>query len=120
MNFIFNHSQYKHECDIEQQKEDTQIYSSTKIYDRHTDNSLLGSVRRRLIAPKLRAQHSTTPPPPAAIIVSPTSPSNTNDLKSKTRSLTMDLKRSASRESMPTNGKMSSIFSSSKVKIKNH
>jgi hypothetical protein len=116
MNFILNHSQYKHECEIEQQREDPHIYSSTKIYDRQTDNSLLGSVRRRLIAPKLRSQHSTTPPPPTTIIISTPITNNTNDSKSKTRSMTMDLKRSASRESMITNGKMISIFSSSKVK----
>jgi len=115
MNFILNHSQYKHEYEIEQQREDPHIYSSTKMYDRHTDNSLLGSVRRRLIAPKLRTQHSTTPPP-TTIIISTATTNNTNDSKSKTRSMTMDLKRSASRESMITNGKMASIFSSSKVK----
>ncbi|CAF0742340.1 unnamed protein product [Rotaria sordida] len=112
MNFIFNHSQYKHECDIEQQKEDAQSYSSTKIYDRHADNSLLGSVRRRFIAPKLRAQHSVTPPP-TTIIVSTPSSNNISDLKSKANSMTMDLKQSASKESITnicTNGKISSTF----------
>jgi hypothetical protein len=118
MNFILNHSQYKHECEVEQHREDVQMYSSSKLYDRHTDNSLLGSVRRRLIAPKLRAQHSTTPPP-TAIIISPSStPNNAHESKSKTRSTTMDLKRSSSKESMTTNGKMISMFSLSKVKSK--
>jgi hypothetical protein len=122
MNFILNHSQYKHECELEQHREDAQMYSS-KLYDRHTDNSLLGSVRRRFIAPKLRAQHSTTPPPPAAIIVSGSAPgaNSMHESKSKTRSMTMDLKRSSSKESMATNGnhhgKMISMFSLSKVKI---
>lgn len=122
MNFILNHSQYKHECDIEQQKEDIQIYSSsTKIYDRHQDNSLLGSVRRRFITQKIRAQNSSTPPPPppsTPIVVSTSSSSssnNTNGSRSKIRSMTMDIKRSTSRESMITNGKMISIFSLSKV-----
>ncbi|CAF4518259.1 unnamed protein product, partial [Rotaria sp. Silwood2] len=112
MSFIFNHSQYKHECDIEQQKEDAQIYSSTKTYDRHADNSLLGSVRRRFIAPKLRTQHSLTPPP-TTIIVSTPSSNNINDSKSKTSSVTTELKQSASKESITNNsnnGKMSSIF----------
>ncbi len=30
MNFILNHSQYKHECDIEQQREDTQIMGAAE------------------------------------------------------------------------------------------
>jgi hypothetical protein len=113
MNFIFNHSQYKHEYDIEQQQKDIQIYSSSKIYDRHTDNSLLGSVRRRFIPPKLR-----TSSPSSTIIISTPSSNNTNDSKSK-RSMTMDLRRSTSKESMTNNGnhsgKMISIFSLSKV-----
>jgi hypothetical protein len=119
MNFILNHSQYKHECELEQHREDLQMYSSNKLY---SDNSLLGSVRRRFIAPKLRAQHSTTPPP-TAIIVSPSSPTanNAHESKSKIRSMTIDLKRSSSKESMSTNGnhhgKMISMFSLSKVKI---
>ncbi|CAF1101802.1 unnamed protein product [Rotaria sp. Silwood1] len=116
MSFIFNHSQYKHECDIEQQKEGTQIYSSAKTYDRHADNSLLGSVRRRFIAPKVRTQHSVTPPP-TTIIVSTPSSHNISDLKSKTNLVTMELKQSASKESITNNsnnGKMSSIFYSLK------
>jgi hypothetical protein len=118
MNFILNRSQYKHECEIEQQREDVQIYPATKIYDRHTDNSLLGSVRRRLISPKLRTQNSPPIPPTTyMILASPTN--NTNDSKAKTRSMTMDLKRSASKESMTStgnhHGKVTSIFSSSKV-----
>lgn len=118
MNFIFNHSQYKHECEIEQQKEDAQILSPSKTHDRHGDTSLLGSVRRRLIAPKLRAQHSLTPPPPTAIIVSTSPSTNTNDLKSKTRSMTIDLKKSSSKESVAAhgnNGNMASVFASTKV-----
>jgi len=135
MNFILCHSQYKHECDIEQQqREEIQNNSSTKTPDRHTDSSLLGSVRRRLIAPKLRVQNPTTTPEnsksssPAATITITTPPSNnTNDSRSKTRSMTMDLRRSASRESITTNGntttngnytgKMTSFFSSSKVNL---
>ena len=119
MDFILNHSQYKHECEIEQQREDAQIYSSTKTYDRHADNSLLGSVRRRFIAPKLRVQHSSTTSPTTVVISTP-SVNNTNDSKSKIRTMTMDLNQNASRESLTTNGnnhgKMTSIFSLSKVK----
>jgi hypothetical protein len=103
MNIIVNRSQYKHECEIEQQREEPQIYSSAKAYDRHTDHSLLGSVKRRFIAPKFRAQHSTTPPPTAIVISTPMT-HNTNDTKSKSRAMTIDLKRSTSRESMTTNG----------------
>jgi hypothetical protein len=130
MNFILYHSQYKHECEIEQQqqqKEESQNNSSTKT----TDSSLLGSVRRRLIAPKLRVQNSTTndngkSSSPSSIVIMATPPSNnTNDSRSKTRSMTMDLRRSASRESIITNGhsgtngnstgRMTSFFSSTKV-----
>jgi len=135
MNFILNHSQYKHECDIEQRQDDIQNNSSTKTSDRHGDSSLLGSVRRRLIAPKLRVQNSTTnenskSSSPAATIIVTTPPSNnTNDSRTKARSMTMDLQRSASRESLTTNGhtttttngnqtgKMTSFFSSSKVNL---
>jgi hypothetical protein len=139
MNFVLYHSQYKHECDIEhQQREEIHNNSSTKTPDRHTDSSLLGSVRRRLIAPKLRVQNSTTTDngksSPGATIVVTTPPSmNTNDSRSKTRSMTMDLRRSVSRESITTNGhsttngnntgRMTSFFSSSKVRtflIKNN
>jgi hypothetical protein len=118
MNLVLNHSQYKHECEAEQQREDAQIYSSAKSYDRYIDNSLLGSVKRRLIAPKFRAQHSTTPPPTAIIISTPSS-HNLHDSKSKSRAMTIDLKRSVSRESMTTNGnnhgKVPTFFSLSKV-----
>jgi hypothetical protein len=127
MNFILNHSQYKHECDIEQQQ--THAYSSSKTSDRHTDGSLLGSVRRRLIAPKLRVQNPVTDngksTPASTVIVSTPPSNNTNDSRSKTRSMTMDLRRSASRESITTNGhtngnnaaRMTSFFSSSKVNL---
>jgi len=118
MDFVLNHSQYKHECELEQQREDTQIYSSTKIYDRHADNSLLGSVRRRFIAPKVRAQNSNTISPTAIIISTPSS-NNGNDSKSKLRAMASDLNRSVSRESMATNGnnngKLTSVFSLSRV-----
>ncbi|CAF0794556.1 unnamed protein product [Rotaria sordida] len=129
MNFILYNSQYKHECDIEQQqqqqqKEEIQNNSSIKSPDRHADSSLLGSVRRRFIAPKLRIQNSTTTdngkssPAPTTNILSPSS-NNTNDSRSKVRSMTMDLRRSVSRESITTNGnnttKMTSFFSSSKT-----
>jgi hypothetical protein len=136
MNFILNHSQYKHECDIEQQqREEVHNNSLTKTPDRHADSSLLGSVRRRLIAPKLRVQNPTTTengksPQAAATIIITTPPSNnTNDSRTKARSMTMDLQRSASRESLTTNGhtttttngnqtgKMTSFFSSSKVNL---
>ncbi|CAF0813542.1 unnamed protein product [Rotaria sp. Silwood1] len=120
MNFILSNSQYKHECDIEQQqKEEIHNNSSIKTSDRHTDSSLLGSVRRRFIAPKLRIQNSTDNGKPSSNnIITP--PSNgTNDSRSKVRSMTMDLRRSVSRESITTNGnnmtKMSSFFSSSKT-----
>ncbi|CAF1197303.1 unnamed protein product [Adineta steineri] len=136
MNFILYHSQYKHECEIEQQqKEEIQNNSTTKSSDRHTDSSLLGSVRRRLIAPKLRIQNSShvdngkgsssVSSSPATTIIVTTPPSNnTNDSRAKARSVTMDLQRSASRESIITNGhsttngnntgRMTSFFSSSK------
>lgn len=124
MNFILFNSQYKHECDIEQQREEANNNSSSKNSDRHTDNSLLGSVRRRFIAPKLRVQNSTNTDNGKSSSSSnnaATTPStnNTNDSRSKTRSMTMDLRRSASRESITTNGnniaKVTSFFSSSKV-----
>lgn len=117
MNSILNHSQYKHECDVEQQKDDVPTFPSPKTYDRHTDNSLLGSVRRRLIAPKARTQHSITPPP-TTIVVSTQTSNNQNELKSKASSTIMDLKQSASKESMvpnSSNGKLSSLFFPSKV-----
>jgi hypothetical protein len=118
MDFVLNHSQYKHECELEQQREDTQIYSSTKIYDRHADNSLLGSVRRRFIAPKVRVQNSNTISPTAIIISTPSS-NNGNDSKSKLRTMASDLNRSVSKESMATNGnnngKLTSVFSLSRV-----
>lgn len=134
MNFILNHSLYKHECDNEQRQEEIQNNSSIKSSDRHGDSSILGSVRRRLIAPKLRVQNTTTnengkSSSPATTIIVTTPPSNnTNDSRSKTRSMTMDLRRSVSRESITTNGhttttttngnssgKATSFFSSSKV-----
>jgi len=127
MNFVLYHSQYKHECDIEQQqqREEIQNNSSNKTPDRHTDSSLLGSVRRRLIAPKLRVQNPTTTDnvksssPSTTIIITTPPSNNTNDSRSKTRSMAMDLPRSVSRESITTNGnqsgKMTSFFSSSKV-----
>lgn len=114
MNWIYHSSQYKHECDLEQQKEDMQMYSTMKNPDRHAESSLLGSVRRRLIAPKFRNQHSITPPPTATIVISTTG-NQSNEAKSKTRSMTMDLKRSSSKESMTNNGKMISMFSLSRV-----
>ena len=106
MNFVLHHSQYKRECDLEQQqREETQSYATLKTPDRHSDNSLLGSVRRRLIAPKLRVQNAHSDNGKASTAAS-TPPSNTNstDARSKTRSMTMDLRRSASRESISTNG----------------
>ncbi|CAF2894408.1 unnamed protein product [Rotaria sp. Silwood2] len=125
MNFILSNSQFKRECDIEQQqKEETHNNSSIKTSDRHTDSSLLGSVRRRFIAPKLRIQNSTTTdngkssPASTNNVITPPS-NNTNDSRSKARSVTMDLRRSVSRESITTNGnnmaKMTSFFSSSKT-----
>ena len=128
MNFIVHHSQYKHECDIEQQqqRDEAHAYSSSKASERHTDNSLLGSVRRRLIAPKLRIQNSTSDngKPSTSTASTPTS-NSTTDARSKTRSMTMDLRRSASRESISNNthnasngtnaARVTSFFSSSKV-----
>ncbi|CAF0746655.1 unnamed protein product [Adineta steineri] len=117
MEFISNHSQYKRECEIEQQRDDTHMYSSSKAYDRPVDNSLLGSVRRRFIAPKVRVQHTNNTSSSTTYIISSPSANNTNDSKTKIRSMTEDLKRSTSRESMLMNGnygKMTSIFSSSK------
>ena len=111
MNLILYQSQYKHECDAEHHKDDAHAYSSAKGYDRHSDNSLLGSVRRRFIAPKLRSQQPNTP---TAVVVSPTTGQN-SDAKSKSRSMTMDLNRSASKDSVATNGKIISMFSISKV-----
>jgi hypothetical protein len=129
MNLMLFHSQYKHECDIEQQQQ--QREEALKTSDRHADSSLLGSVRRRFIAPKVRIQNPTNEnnksSPSATIIITtpPSSNNNNNDSRSKTRSMTMDLRRSASRESINTNGhtttngnhsnKMTSFFSSSKV-----
>jgi hypothetical protein len=136
MNFILYHSQYKHECDIEQQqqREEAQNNSSTKTSERHTDSSLLGSVRRRFIAPKLRVQNPTNgngkSSPGGTIIITTPPSNNTNDPRSKTRSMTMDLRRSVSRESITTNGhlgtngnhsgKVTSFFSSSKVNLNNY
>ncbi|CAF1628257.1 unnamed protein product [Rotaria magnacalcarata] len=129
MNFILCNSQYKHECDIEQQQKEeannnNNNNSSSKSSDRHTESSLLGSVRRRFIAPKLRVQNSTTTdngkssPASNSTITTPSS-NNINDSRSKTRSMTMDLRRSTSRESITTNGnnmtKVTSFFSSSKT-----
>lgn len=116
MNLILCHSQYKHECDLEQQQQREEMQ---KTSDR--DSSLLGSVRRRLIAPKLRVQNPANEngkaSPTTIIITTPPS----NDSRSKTRSMTMDLRRSVSRESITTNGnhsgKMTSFFSSSKVEF---
>lgn len=136
MNFVLHHSQYKRECDLEQQqREETQSYAALKTPDRHSDNSLLGSVRRRLIAPKLRVQNAHSDNGKTSPAAS-TPPSNTNstDSRSKTRSMTMDLRRSASRESISTNGhtstattttatngngtgRMTSFFSSSSSKV---
>ena len=130
MNFVLRQSQYKHECDLEQQqREESQSYASAKTPDRHSDNSLLGSVRRRLIAPKLRVQNTHADNGKPAIVAS--TPTSSTDPRSKTRSMTMDLRRSASRESINTNGhstttttstaptngngRMTSFFSSSKV-----
>lgn len=117
MNYIFHHSQYKHEREIEQQKEDAPVFSP-KGYDRHADNSLLGSVRRRLIAPKLRSQHSITPPPTTSTFSIQSINNNTNDSKSKMSPIPIELKPNTTKESMVTNsnnGKMGSIFSSPKV-----
>jgi hypothetical protein len=133
MNWIVYHSQYKHECDIEQQQRE-EAHNTSKTPDRHGDSSLLGSVRRRFIAPKVRVQNpnndnNKSSPAATIIITTPPSNNNTNDSRSKTRSMTMDLRRSASRESINTNGhtttttttngnhsgKMTSFFSSSKV-----
>lgn len=125
MNFIFYNSQFKHECEIEQQQREEANNNSLKTPDRHADSSLLGSVRRRFIAPKLRIQNSTSNhengklSPAQTISITTTSSNNTHDLRTKTRSMTMDLPRCASRESITTNGnnttKMTSFFSSSKV-----
>ncbi|UJR23704.1 hypothetical protein I4U23_026685 [Adineta vaga] len=109
MDLILNHSQYKHECELEQQRED----SSPKTYDRHIDNSLLGSMKRRLIAPKLRVQHAN-PSTPTTYIITSSTVNNTNDPKLKVRSLADEIKRSVSKESVISNGKITSIFSSSK------
>ncbi|CAF0933796.1 unnamed protein product [Adineta ricciae] len=122
MNFVLLHSQYKHECELEQQqhqREETQN-NTLKTPDRHGDSSLLGSVRRRFIAPKLRVQNPASSPATTIIVTTPPS----NDARTKTRSMTMDLRRSASRESIITNGhgtsngngsgKMALFFSSSK------
>ncbi|CAF4467163.1 unnamed protein product [Rotaria socialis] len=126
MNSILCNSQYKHECDIEQQQKEeaNNNNSSSKSSDRHSESSLLGSVRRRFIAPKLRVQNSTTTdngkssPASNSTITTPSS-NNINDSRSKTRSMTMDLRRSTSRESIATNGnnmtKVTSFFSSSKT-----
>jgi hypothetical protein len=127
MQFIFHNSQYKYECDREQQqREESHQYS--KGSDRHNDNSLLGSVRRRFIAPKLRVQHShgdsTKASPTNQALLATPSTQTTNEMRSKTRSMTMDLRRSVSRESINTNGhgngsngggRMAAFFSSSKV-----
>lgn len=134
MSFIVHHSQYRHEYDLEQQHREESQTSSSKSSERHTDNSLLGSVRRRFIAPKLRVQNShsdnsksSSPAAAAATTnVAASSSNNSNDPRSKTRSMTMDLRRSVSRESINTNGhtaptngiatgRMTSFFSSSKV-----
>jgi hypothetical protein len=132
MTFIVHHSQYRHEYDLEhQQREESQLNSS-KSSERHTDNSLLGSVRRRFIAPKLRVQNShsdnSKSSSNAATNLAVSSSNNSNDQRSKTRSMTMDLRRSVSRESINTNGhpgqtnglttgRMTSFFSSSKVNL---
>lgn len=131
MNFILHHSQYRHECDIEQQQREEAHNLSVKTPDRHNDSSLLGSVRRRLIAPKVRVQNQNNDngksPTPATIIITTPSSNNGSDSRSKTRSMTMDLRRSVSRESITTNGhgstngnhtnKTTSFFSSSKVRV---
>ncbi|CAF0877590.1 unnamed protein product [Adineta ricciae] len=109
MDFVVNHSQYKHECEIEQQRED----SIAKNYDRHTDNSILGTVKRRLIAPKLRVQHTNSPTTTTYLITS-SATNNANDAKPKVRTLADDIKRNIPKESMVSNGKVASIFSSSK------
>jgi hypothetical protein len=121
MDFIINQSQYKHECELEQQRDDVQMHSPAKTYDRHTDNSLLGSVKRRFIAPKVRVQQPNSPTPTTYIISSPTA-NNTSDPKLKVRSITDDVKRTVSKDSITTNGhnnhgKMTSIFLPSKVKL---
>lgn len=136
MSFIVHHSQYKHECDIEQQqqREENNQNQSAKTPDRHNDSSLLGSVRRRLIAPKVRVQNQNNDngksSPGATIIITTPPTNNNNDSRSKTRSMTMDLRRSVSRESITTNGhtttngnhmgKTTSFFSSSKVGFLTH
>jgi RAP1 GTPase activating protein 1 len=120
MNLMLFHSQYKHECDIEQQQQ--QREEALKTSDRHADSSLLGSVRIQ------NPTNENNKSSPSATIIITTPPSsnnnNNNDSRSKTRSMTMDLRRSASRESINTNGhtttngnhsnKMTSFFSSSK------
>ena len=132
MSFIVHHSQYRHEYDLEQQHREESQTNSSKSSERHTDNSLLGSVRRRFIAPKLRVQNShsdnskSSPSAAATTNVAVSSANNATDPRSKTRSMTMDLRRSVSRESINTNGhtgptngmgtgRMTSFFSSSNV-----
>lgn len=119
MDFILNHSQYKHECEMGQQRDDTLTSSSTKTYDRHTDNSLLGSVKRRFIAPKVRTQQ-LNPPTPTTYIISATPTGTANDAKPKVRTLADDVKRNVPKEIVVSNGHqnhgiMTSLFSSSKV-----
>jgi hypothetical protein len=118
MNFIVYHSQYRHECDIEQQqhKDEIHMLSSMKSSERHTDSSLLGSVRRRFIPPKLRAQNST--PPSTSQTTSSTSTSNAmHDAKAKMRSMTIDVRPNPARDYVTSNGKMSTgILSSLKVR----
>ena len=111
MNLVLHHSQYRHECETEQQqREEAHGFSSLKASERHTDSSLFGSVRRRFTASKLRAQNSNTQTPTGSMLGSPsTSAATSHETKSKPRSMTMELKQSLSKDYATTNGKVSSM-----------
>ncbi|CAF0724252.1 unnamed protein product [Didymodactylos carnosus] len=106
MEYLLTNSQYKFEQEQQQQQhqqQHLQVQSSSLQKTSDTrENGLLGSVRRRLY-PKIRIQTSSADT--KQTIVSATSSINGDiDLtRSKTRSMTMDLKRSISRESVITN-----------------
>ena len=119
MNFILFYSQYKHECDLEQQqKDEIQLSIQAKGSERHTDSSLLGSVRRRFIASKSRPQNSISISSPSTAVASPSlSNHQQTDSKPRTRTMTMDIKHNSSKDSTGTNGKTSGLFSSFKVNI---
>lgn len=120
MNFILFYSQYKHECDIEQQqqKDEIQHASHGKGSERHADSSLLGSMRRRFIPPKSRPQNSgATSSSGTTNNVSSSSANHHNEFKSRPRTMTIDVKHHSSKEQhhMSNNGKTLGLFSSLKV-----